>query len=391
MFTRSHSLKGIASLGSTAIAIILLYGCSGAGFGPTESRGTTPDLVVAPPSVSDSGPVAGTQFTLWATVRNVGEGASAATRLRYYRSPDATISTADTEVSTVAVTGLAASNSARESVDVTAPSAAGTYYYGACVDAVTDESDITNNCSSSVRVTVREPAPGEPDLAVAAPSVSDSGPTVGATFTLLATVRNDGEGTSAATTLRFYQSTDATITTSDTEVGTDAVAGLAAAGGSSQSVDLTAPATSGTYYYGACVDTVTDESDTTNNCSSAVTVTVPEPDKPDLKIYAIQTVTDPNGTVKLLAGVRNQGGVDSTATTLRVYQSSDATITTSDTEVGTDDVGRLTAGGSRTHGADVNAPSSTGTYYYGACVDAVKDEFDTTNNCSRSIQVDVSE
>ena len=121
-------------------------------------------------------------------------------------------------------------------------------------------------------------------------------------------------------------------------------------------MDLTAPATSGTYYYGACVDTVTDESDTTNNCSSAVTVTVPEPDKPDLKIYAIQTVTDPNGTVKLLAGVRNQGGVDSTATTLRVYQSSDATITTSDTEVGTDDVGRLTAGGSRTHGADVNAP-----------------------------------
>ena len=88
----------------------------------------------------------------------------------------------------------------------------------------------------------------------------------------------------AATTLRYYRSTDATIATSDTQVGTDAVAGLAAAGSSSQSVDLTAPDTSGTYYYGACVDAVTDESDTTNNCSSSVTVTVPEPDKPDLVV-----------------------------------------------------------------------------------------------------------
>ena len=224
MFTRSHSLKGIASLGSTAIAIMLLSSCSGAGFGPSESRGTTPDLVVAPPSVSDSAPVAGMQFTMWATVRNVGDGAAAATRLRYYRSTDATITAADTEVGTVAVTGLADSNSTRESVDLTAPSAAGTYYYGACVDAVTDESDTTNNCSSSVRVTAREPEPGEPDLVVEAPLVSDSGPIAGATFTLSATIRNDGEGTSAATTLRFYQSTDATITTSDTEAGSTAVA-----------------------------------------------------------------------------------------------------------------------------------------------------------------------
>ena len=41
---------------------------------------------------------------------------------------------------------------------------AGTYYYGACVDAVTDESDIANNCSTSVQVTVSEPEPEpEPD------------------------------------------------------------------------------------------------------------------------------------------------------------------------------------------------------------------------------------
>ena len=116
-----------------------------------------------------------------------------------------------------------------------------------------------------------------PDLVVDAPTVNDNSPATGALFTLSATVRNAGDGESAATTLRFYQSTDGTITTSDTVAGTDAVAGLAASGSYLGSVDLPAPSTAGTYYYGACVDAVTDESDTTNNCSASVTVTVPEP------------------------------------------------------------------------------------------------------------------
>ena len=42
---------------------------------------------------------------------------------------------------------------------------------------------------------------------------------------------------------------------------------------SSQAVELTAPTSPGTYYYGACVDAVTGESDTTNNCySTPITV-----------------------------------------------------------------------------------------------------------------------
>ena len=113
-----------------------------------------------------------------------------------------------------------------------------------------------------------------------APTVNDSSPATGAPFTLSATVRNAGDGESAATTLRFYQSTDETITTADTEAGTAAVGGLAASATSSESINLTAPSTAGTYYYGACVDAVTDESDSTNNCSTSVQVTVPAPPPP---------------------------------------------------------------------------------------------------------------
>ena len=118
------------------------------------------------------------------------------------------------------------------------------------------------------------PASGAPDLVIQTPSVSDSSPNVGGSFTLSATVRNQGNGLSASTTLRYYRSTDATISTGDTQVGTDAVSGLSASGASDESISLTAPSTAGTYYYGACVDAVSGESDTRNNCSRAVTVTV---------------------------------------------------------------------------------------------------------------------
>ena len=137
------------------------------------------------------------------------------------------------------------------------------------------------------------PSQGRPDLAVGSPSVSDSGPAVGTSFTLSATVRNDGDAASAATTLRYYQSTDATITTADTEVETEAVAGLAASGSGSASVDLTAPPSPGTYYYGACVDAVAGESDTTNNCSASVQVTVQETEPPVQETPPLEQDTPP--------------------------------------------------------------------------------------------------
>ena len=121
---------------------------------------------------------------------------------------------------------------------------------------------------------VEIPASGAPDLVIQTPSVSDSSPNAGGSFTLSATVRNQGNGLSASTTLRYYRSPDATISTGDMEVGTDAVSALTPAGASDGSISLTAPSTAGTYYYGACVDPVSGESATGNNCSTAVTVTV---------------------------------------------------------------------------------------------------------------------
>ena len=349
-----------------------------------------PDLVIQTPSVSDSSPNAGESFTLSATVRNQGNGRSASTTLRYYRSTDATISTSDTQVGTDVVGALSPQAASAETMRLTAPTAAGTYYYGACVDPVSGESNSRNNCSISQSVTV---VTEFPDLVVESPSVSDNAPASGDSFEFTASVRNQGNGRSASTTLRYYRSTDATISAGDTAVGTDSVGFLDASRTSNESVRLTAPSSPGTYYYGACVDAVSDESDTGNNCSSAVEVTVGAAPAPDLVVES-PTVSDSSpaagNSFDLSATVRNQGtGRSRSFTTLRYYRSTDATISARDTEVGTDSVGFLDASETSDESVRLTAPSSPGTYYYGACVDTVSNESDTENNCSSGVAVTV--
>ena len=146
------------------------------------------------------------------------------------------------------------------------------------------QSDTANNCSDAVAVTVL-PLPS--DLVVDTPSSSLSTPMTGQSLTLNVTVRNRGDGSSGPTTLSYFRSTDSTITSGDTEVGTDHVAGLDAPGSSAESILTYAPSTPGTYYYGACVDSVSRESDTTNNCSAVVAATVSE-----FKIENLPWVTD---------------------------------------------------------------------------------------------------
>ena len=115
-----------------------------------------------------------------------------------------------------------------------------------------------------------------PDLEMGTVVVSDENLSSGSPFTLLTSVTNEGDGDSEATTIRFYRSTDSTITSSDTQQSSSPVIPLAAQGQevTAISVSLTVPSEEGTYYYGACVDSVTGETDTADNCSASVTVTV---------------------------------------------------------------------------------------------------------------------
>ena len=483
------TIRGVAA-GSATITITASDGSLTAGqpirVTVRRSVDPLPDLIVESPSVSDGSLDPGERFTFTATVRNRGDGdASSSTTLRYYRSSDATISAADTEVGTDRVGSLDQSETSDESIALDAPSDTGTYYYGACVDALSDESNTQNNCSvavtvtvgqpvnqapvaqgtipaqnldvgesvrisvttyfrdpdgdrltysaatsdaavataatsgsvvtvegqsagnatvtvtaddgsltarQTIRVTVRIPVVLAPDLIVGTPTVSEDQLSADERFRLSATVRNQGDGRGSSTTLRYYLSTDAAISSGDTEVGTDYVSSLRPSSTSNESISLNAPATLGTHYYGACVDALSEESDSGNNCSAAVMVTV---DGPDL-IVGLPTVSNASPQVAeaftLSVAVTNQGAGDApSSTTLRYYRSDDTTISSDDTEVGTDYVSRLDGGRTGNESISLAAPDDAGTYYYGACVDALSAETNDQNNCSGVVSIDVME
>ena len=100
-------------------------------------------------------------------------------------------------------------------------------------------------------------------------------------------------------------------------------------------------------------------------------------------------------TIKVFTGVRlhltltNQGTKKAAATTLRYYRSSDATLSSEDDELRVVSVSELGAGKSSTTWALLPGATSTGVYYYGACLDGVASEVDTSNNCSDAIEITV--
>ena len=122
-----------------------------------QATPSTPDLVVEAGQAQPATVTPGQEFRLYATLKNNGTGESTATTLRYYRSSNDTISTQDTQLGRANRDPLAANATIRRYLTVTAPTTPGTYYYGACVDGVPDESNTNNNCSRAVSVTVTAP------------------------------------------------------------------------------------------------------------------------------------------------------------------------------------------------------------------------------------------
>lgn len=86
-------------------------------------------------------------------VHNRGDATAPGTWLRYYLSPDSAIGTDDAEAEEAdRVRSLRAGSAASEWTLVTVPSRYGRYYYGACVEPVLGESDLSNNCSAVLTV-----------------------------------------------------------------------------------------------------------------------------------------------------------------------------------------------------------------------------------------------
>ena len=202
-------------------------------------------------------------------------------------------------------------------------------------------------------------------------SVGDGGPLyVGESFTINAEVYNQGTGPAASTTLRYYHSTDSTISTSDTLVGTDPVRSLEVSGSSTDSTSRTAPSSTGTYYYGVCVDSVAGESNT-RNCSGGI---LNEPVPGSFGDFGGRR----RHPVRWRALHHQRGGAQPGHRPGGLHQPALLPLHRQDDFhqrlVGTNPVRSLEVSGSSPESIGRTAPSSTGTYYYGACVDSVAGE-----------------
>lgn len=150
-----------------------------------------------------------------------------------------------------------------------------------------------------------------PDLVVVSPGVSDATLNAGQGYAVSATVQNIGSGTSSATNLRFYLSSDSVISSSDLLLGSVPVLDLAGSGQSPQTLNVTAPGTAGTWWVGACVDPVNGESSVANNCSAAAAITVyPAPvlsGTPTNGTTSSDGDTDLTNMLLIIAAIRNTG------------------------------------------------------------------------------------
>ena len=146
------------------------------------------------------------------------------------------------------------------------------------------------------------------DLTVRSASVRDADLRPRDSFTLRVVIENRGASEAPPTTLSYYSSRDSTITVNDRAVGTDLVRGLAASETSTNSIRLTAPSTAGTYYYGACVDSVSDDGNTASHCSDAAAVKVSVPEEPPELESEVDMEVASGDTTTWFVGVANAAG-----------------------------------------------------------------------------------
>ncbi len=274
--------------------------------------------------VSDTSLTAGQAFTLEMTLQNRTTGLYV--DLRYFLSLDETIDASDAFIHSDWRSVDMETTAIPVSLDWTAPSYAGTYYYGVCEFWGLELS----GCSSGVRVNVEGNEDGAPDLVVFSPHISHTSVTPGSRKTARIRTQNLGTGPAAATSLRYLLSVDATFDVTDTPFQTYDIGSIAVETFGYAWLLPSIPSNPGTHHFTACVDPVPGESDTHNNCSQTMPVNVGVPDLAVSLAWASTSAAVAEKSFELTATVRNQGPEAAGSTTLRYYRSDDATIDATD-------------------------------------------------------------
>jgi len=375
-----------------------------------------PDLTVDYLSASWTSADAGDSKSISTRIKNDGSSSSGSFRWGLYLSTDRTITTSDLLLDDWSQSSISSGSTRSSTKTVTIPSSitGGYYYVGMIVDInnQVSESDENNNDDYDTgRVRVYELA----DLVPRTTSSSCSTPTTGTvgdylTSSISIQYENDVSSSHGQSTGTFYWamylSTDSTITTSDTQVGSDQYSSSLSSGSyrtDSLSSSNRIPSTmnAGTYYWGYIldVDSDVDEASESNNARTCNQITIQE-DLPDLEATSVSTSSSSaimGDTITVQYRIDNIGTDSSGSFYWKLYLSTDSTITTADTYVDEFSESSI-SGGSYRSGYEYNVPIPTGIspgyYYLGLIADnrGSVNELDETNNIvSSNSRIDIEE
>jgi hypothetical protein len=360
-----------------------------------------PDLWISSVVLISSSTSPGGTLKLSDTASNKGLGTAPPSATRYYLSTDtfkASYNSALLGGSRAVPSLLPGATSSSVTTTLTVPNtlATGLYFLFACADdtSAIGEVNDTNNCSDGYQVHVHLP-----DLAEVVVSPPPSFAKPGDKFVVVDTVQNLMPRSAAASTTRYYLSTDTTKGTGDVLLsGSRAVPALTELGTpgdhSVGGATVTIPATTavGVYYVVACADdlkSVKEEAETNNCLASSSTIVVTLPDLRTSGVSSPAASVKRGHSLSVTDTVTNVANVSAVASTTRYYLSTDITKSTNDILLtGTRAVGALVAGGPSTGTVTVTVPSTLapGPYYLFACADDFKvvKELSEINNCGHS-------
>lgn len=303
-----------------------------------------PDLVVSSVSGVPATGKPGDTLTVKVCVKNQGKtDAVGDFKIGIYDSTNSTISTVDTRLTSVTVTGgVAKGVEVCRNISVTLPAnfASGGHWLGAVVDydALLAEENETNNASTGYFISNLQ---GVAELTIESIKGVPATSIGGATFAVEVCVKNTGTLDATSAKLRIVYSTNDTISLSDVTLADKTVTVAKSSTVCEKNISVTLPASLsvGDHWIGAFIDydnQIKEANDNDNTLAQKFRVELP-----DLivdSITGVSATAKPNDPLQVKVCIKNQGKGLAGAFSMTLRYSNNSTISLSDEKLGNDEV-----------------------------------------------------
>lgn len=316
-----------------------------------------------------------------ARVVNLGTAASPASKVRLYRSTDPKITSADTRLLVQSLDGISAGRYRMVDADLSVGTSVGKFWFGACVDAVSGDTNSANNCSAGLPVQVG----ARPDVAVHSVTVGPGPVAPRALVDLRAMVESVGSGAAGGGWLDFRAKIENSESADWDHLGSAPTPSLPTGASVQVAARDTAPRYSGQYSIHACLSSVPFDGSESNDCADGGPLIVEGPDVEVSETAVDDLFPEPGATFTLSATVRSRGTESAPARDLHFVAADEPDWFPYGDDMATDTMPELAPGESVRVSREVSFLGPA-TRYVSVCADSLDSE-NGDNNCSPAVKV----